>query len=152
MSMEFKTLSNAQKMELITYELSKSVEYFMVHIDKTIDKYNLLNRPNSAYTKVHLTISEACWEFFGRGKYDNIIFDKFYPLSSVKQCFSADFIANLSSILDAIGPTAIWGIEYDICFFNSDGTPNGAITDFCINPDAFKEEFLKIKGWQQYIT
>ena len=40
MSMEFKTLSSAQKKELITYELSKSVEYFMVDIDKTIDKYN----------------------------------------------------------------------------------------------------------------
>ena len=150
--MEYKTLSSAQKKELITYELSKSVEYFMVDIDKTIDKYNLLNRPNSAYTKVHLTISEACWEFFGRGQYDNIIFHKFYPLSSVKQEFAVDFIANLSSILNAIGPTAIWGIKYDICFFNSDGTRDGAITNFHINPSAFKDEFLKIKGWEQYIT
>jgi hypothetical protein len=150
--MEYKTLSNAQKKELITYELSKSVEYFMVDIDETINKYNLLNRPNSAYTKVHLTISEACWEFFGRGQYDNIIFDKFYPLFSVKQDFSTDFIANLSSILNSIESNAIWGIKYDICFFNSDGTPNGAITEFHINPDAFKQEFLKLKGWEQYIA
>ena len=41
--MEYKTLSIAQKEELILYELSKSVEYFITRIDETIDKYKLLN-------------------------------------------------------------------------------------------------------------
>jgi len=149
--MEYKTLSIAQKEELILYELSKSVEYFITYIDKTIDKYKLLNNQDSAYTKVHLIISETIEELHFRQS-ENIIFDKFYPLFSVKQEFSTDFIANLSSIVKSIKPNSIWGIKYDICFFKSDGTPNGAITDFNINPSAFKAEFLELKGWQQYIT
>ena len=149
--MEYKTLSIAQKEELILYELSKSVEYFITRIDETIDKYKLLNSPASAYSTVHLIISETIEELHFRQS-ENIIFDKFYPLSSVKQEFSTDFIANLSSIVKSIKPNAIWGIKYDICFFKSDGTPNGAITDFHINPSAFKAEFLELKGWQQYIT
>jgi hypothetical protein len=31
-------------------------------------------------------------------------------------------------------------------------TLNGAITDFYFNPSAFKAEFLKLKGWEQYIA
>lgn len=145
--MEYKTLSSTQEEELILYKLSKGVEYFMTYIDETINKYKLLDSPNSAYTKVHLTIRETVAELHFRQS-EHIIFDKFYPLSSAKQEFSTDFIANLSSIVISIKPNAIWGIKYDICFFKSDGTPNGAITDFYINPTAFKEEFLKLKGWE----
>ena len=150
--MGYKTLSIAQKEELLLYELSKSVEYFMSYIDETINKYQLLNKPDSAYTKVHLKIRETIAELHFRQS-ENIIFEKFYPLSYVKQEFATDFIANLSSIVKSIKPDAIcWGIQYDICFFKSDGTPNGAITDFHINPSAFKAEFLKLKGWEQYIA
>ena len=150
--MEYKTLSDAQREELVIYELSKSVEYFMTYIDEIINKHRLLNSPDSAYTKVHLKIRETIAKLHFRQS-ENIIFDMLYPLTTVKQEFSIDVIANLSSIIKPIiKPGAIWGLQFDICFFKSDGTRNGAITDFHINPSAFKEEFLKIKGWQQYIA
>jgi len=148
--MGYKFLSRAQIEELIIFELSKSAEYFLADIDKLINKYQLLNSPDSTYTKVHLTIKEDSFDF-PLGQY-SIRFEKFYPLSSVKQELLIDFIANSSSIVKSIKEYNVWGIEYDICFFKSDGTPNGKITDNHINPSAFKEEFLKIKGWQQYIT
>ena len=97
-----------------------------------------------------MTIKEYSFDF-PLGQY-NIRFDKFYLLSSVKQELLIDFIANSSSIVKSIKEYNLWGIDYDICFFKSDGTPNGGITDNHINPSAFKEEFLKIKGWQQYIA
>ena len=148
--MGYKTLSRGQIEELIIYELSNGAEYFLTDIDRLIEKFRLLNSPDFAYTKVHLTIKEYSFDF-PLGQY-NIRFDKFYLLSSVKQELLIDFIANSSSIVKSIKEYNLWGIDYDICFFKSDGTPNGGITDNHINPSAFKEEFLKIKGWQQYIA
>ena len=148
--MGYKTLSRAQKEELIIYELSKSAECFLTELDKQIDRYQLLNNQDSAYTKVHLLIKEYSLDF-PLGQYSTR-FDKSYPLSSVKQELLIDFIANSSSIVKSIEGHNLWGIEYDICFFNSDGTPNGGITGNHINPSAFKDEFLKIKGWEQYIA
>ena len=114
--MAYKTLSDAQREELIIYELSKSVEYFMTYIDEIINKHRLLDSPNSAYTKVHLKIRETIAELHFRQS-ENIIFDKFYPLSTVKQEFSIDVIANLSSIIKPIiKPGALWGLQFDICF------------------------------------
>ena len=148
--MGYKTLSRVQIEELISYELSKSAEYFLTAIDELINKYQLLNRPDSAYTKVHLTIKEYSFDF-PLGQY-SIRFDKFYPISSVKRGLLIDFIANSSSIVKSIKEYNYWDIGYDIRFFKSDGTPNGGITDNHINPSVFKEEFLKIKGWEQYIA
>lgn len=133
-------LTKKQEEELITYQLSKSGEYFSNSISEYIDKNNLLTRQNAEYTKVRIRI---------KNRYGNIVFEKYYPLAIVKEKFLVDLIT-LSPRLSKKYEDGTFGIYYDIFFYKPDGSQNGGIIDFCINSSAWDMEFYRNNGLYQY--
>lgn len=133
-------LTQTQLEELIQFELAKSGEYFVSKMDSLIEKWNLLGKPNSPYTKVQIVISDAPDE-------DHPVkFVKTYSLASVKTEFLIDLISRASNLSKQIRNAFVWGIKFNILFFNPDGSRNGGIVDNHINPSAWQNEFLRSKG------
>ena len=142
--MEYKYIKLTRSLieELISHELSRSTEFLLKCLDETIIKYKLLDRPDSAYTKVRLRIKDN----FCANNYTTPRFDKYYPLFSAKEKIAIDLVSNFSSIVKSL-EYHDFGMIYDIHFYKPDGTPNGGILDLHINAGAWSSEFFEMKGW-----